>query len=436
MSVSENALRSAAILHREGKFDAAEAAYQAVLAEDPDHVGALQLLGVLRHHQGDDAAALGLVRRAIAIEPDNVEAVNNLGNIHLQMTALAEAEAAYRTALKLRPDFADGYNNLGLVLGLLGRPEEAEAALEQAIALEPRQAGFHHNLGLLLRRRGLLLQAIAAFRTAIALDPKQSHSFEAMALAQYIQSRAPADAIATLMQWLARDPSHPAARHLLSALTGTDVEPRASDSYVKHLFDSYANSFDGHLARLDYNAPRLLAAAVRAVLGEPDGRLRVLDAGCGTGRWGELLRPFAQDLTGVDLSSGMLEQARRNRGYDHLEEAELTAFLAAHPGAYDLIFSADTLVYFGDLAAVLTAAADALDPGGILAFSVERLEAEDEGPPFALQYHGRYAHTRRYLVDLMRDTGLRIASLESGTLRLERGAPVAGWILVARKPAA
>jgi predicted TPR repeat methyltransferase len=432
VSVSEKALRSAVTQHREGKLDAAETAYQAILAVAPDHVGALHFLGVLRHHKGDDAAALDLIQRAIALEPDNIDAVNNLGNIHMKMSALAEAEATYRTALKLRPDFADCYNNLGLVLGLLGRTEEAEAALERAIALEPRQAGYHHNLGLLLSRRGLLPQAIATFRAA--LDPAQRYSFEALAQAQYIQSRTPADAIATLTQWLAREPGHPAARHMLSALTGTGVEPRASDHYIKHLFDGYAESFDGHLARLDYNAPRLLAAAMREVVGEPEGRLRVLDAGCGTGRWSELLRPFARELTGVDLSGGMLEQARRNRGYDRLEEAELTAFLAARHGAYDLIFSADTLVYFGDLAAVLAAAAAALDPGGCLAFSVECLMEQDESPPYALEYHGRYAHSRGYLVQMMNDIGLDIASLETGTLRLERGTPVVGWFLIARKP--
>ena len=436
MSASENALRSAVASHREGKLDEAESAYRAILAEEPDHVGALHFLGVLRHHQGDDATALDLVGRAIALAPDNVEAVNNLGNIHLEMAAWAEAETAYRTALKLRPDFADGYNNLGLALGLLGRPEEAEAALERAIALEPRRAGFHHNLGLLLRRRGLLPQAIATFRAALTLDPNHSHSSEAMSQAQYIQSRTPAEAIATLTQWLAREPDHPAARHILSALTGIDVESRASDHYVKHLFDGYAESFDGHLARLDYNAPRLLVAAMGAVLGKPDGRLRVLDAGCGTGRWGELLRPYARELTGVDLSGGMLDRARRNRGYDHLEEAELSAFLASRHGAYDLIFSADTLIYFGDLTAVLAAAAGAIEPGGILAFTVERLEEEDTGPPFALLYHGRYAHTRHYLVETLDGIGLEIASLETGVLRLERGIPVVGWVLVARKPAA
>ncbi|HEV2675034.1 MAG TPA: tetratricopeptide repeat protein [Aliidongia sp.] len=428
-------MRSAVALHREGAFEGAEAGYRAILAEDPDHVGALHFFGVLRHHQGDDAAALDLVRRAIERAPDNIEALNNLGNIHLEMSAWNEAESAYRTTLKLRPDFADGYNNLGLVLGLLGRPEDAEAALEQAIAIAPRRAEFHFNLGLLLRRRGLMLQAFSAFKAAVTLDPGQSHAFEAMAQAQYVLSHTPTEAIATLSAWLSREPNHPAARHILSALTGTGVAPRAADQYIKHLFDGYAASFDSHLAKLDYNAPRLIETAMRGVIGEPQGDLRVLDAGCGTGRWGELLRPFARELTGVDLSGGMIEQARRGRGYDGLEEAELTTFLAARHATYDLIFSADTLIYFGDLSAVLPVAAQALEPGGTLAFSLERLEEDGPIPSFTLQYNGRYAHTRPYVVEALAAAGLTIARLETGILRLERGTPAIGWIVIAQKPA-
>ena len=52
----------------------------------------------------------------------------------------------------------------------------------------------------------------------------------------------------------------------------------------------------------------------------PEGR--VLDLGCGTGLAGEALRRRAAWLEGVDLSSGMIDQARRKGLYDRLEVAE------------------------------------------------------------------------------------------------------------------
>ena len=45
----------------------------------------------------------------------------------------------------------------------------------------------------------------------------------------------------------------------------------------------------------------------------------------------------------------MLEHARQKGVYDALVHAELVGHLEQHRGAYDIIISADTLVYFGVL---------------------------------------------------------------------------------------
>ena len=108
---------------------------------------------------------------------------------------------------------------------------------------------------------------------------------------------------------------------------------------------------------------------------EPDvsERFDVLDAGCGTGLCGPLLAPYARRLVGVDLSTGMLKQAEAKNVYDQLYKVELTAYLRDCPGEFDVIVSADTLVYFGPLESVARAAAGALRPGGRLIFTVEAL---------------------------------------------------------------
>src|SRR5262249_37322411 len=151
----------------------------------------------------------------------------------------------------------------------------------------------------------------------------------------------------------------------------------ASDSYVKVLFDNFASTFDVHLQRLEYRAPELVVETLREN-GLPAGRESdILDAGCGTGLCGTLLRDYARKLVGVDLSAGMLEKARASGRYDELTEGELTAFMRAHPASCDVIASADTLCYFGDLREPAVAAAAALRPGGRFAFSVEMAEVEE-----------------------------------------------------------
>ena len=82
---------------------------------------------------------------------------------------------------------------------------------------------------------------------------------------------------------------------------------------------------------------------------EPSKSLDVLDAGCGTGLCGPLVAPYARRLTGVDLSAGMLAQAKEKNVYDALMKGELTEYLRDSREAFDLIVSADTLVYFGGL---------------------------------------------------------------------------------------
>ena len=82
---------------------------------------------------------------------------------------------------------------------------------------------------------------------------------------------------------------------------------RAPEAYVRKFFDHYAPHFDESLTRLQYRAPQLIAERLtRSVT--PSGNLEVLDAGCGTGLCGPLLKPFAARLVGVDLSAGLLSQ--------------------------------------------------------------------------------------------------------------------------------
>jgi len=232
--------------------------------------------------------------------------------------------------------------------------------------------------------------------------------------------------------WIKEDPADPVARHMLAACTGRDVPARASDAFVAHTFDSFASSFDSKLQRLSYRAPALVAAMLEDSGVSPAKQLDVLDAGCGTGFCGPLVVPYARRLTGVDLSEGMLAQAKEKGVYDDLVTSELTEYLDAHRGAFDLIVSADTLVYFGDLTGVASAAARALRPGGLLIFTLER--AGSDVGEFRLEMHGRYSHAQAYVEEVLSTAGF-MAEIRHAELRMEAGVPVAGLVVFASHPA-
>ena len=134
------------------------------------------------------------------------------------------------------------------------------------------------------------------------------------------------------------------------------------------MFNQSAANFERRLNNLEYKVPNLIEATLQRRLAKAEGDLRVLDAGCGTGLCAPFLRSYSCQLTGVDLSAGMLEKARSRKLYDELVEAELTSYLVQQIRAFDLIVFADTLCYFGDLTEIIAATAGALRPNGMLVF--------------------------------------------------------------------
>lgn len=419
--------------HRQGRLDEAESLYRRALRRDPRCVDALHFLGVLTSQRGRHAEADELIRQALALNPRYADAWNNLGNVLAGMDRWDEAATAYRKTVELAPGNPSAHCNLGVMLLRADRLAEAATAFQQAIALAPGLAEAHFNLGKALHAQGQYEAAIAAYRETLRRQPANAMAYKSLGLLLYKLNRTE-EATALFLDWLAREPTNPVARHLLAAHSGRDAPERAADDYVQNLFDGMADGFDDHLHRLEYRAPELIAQAVVAAAGQPNGLLSVLDAGCGTGLCGPALRPYARHLVGVDLSPRMIERARTRGDYDDLVVAELTAFLATRTAVYDLIVSADTLVYFGRLEPVLTGAAVALRPAGWLAFTVERLEEDvATADGFHLDPSGRYRHAEAYLRRVLAEVGMAVETLESVTLRLEGGQPVVGFLVSARK---
>jgi predicted TPR repeat methyltransferase len=409
------------------KLEHARVLYERVLDGAPEQPDALHYLGVLMHQVGKSERSIELIRKAIAARPGRSEMYNNLGNVLKEQGRPLEAAEAYRIAIDLGAAGADAESNLGTTLKAAGHIHEAIASFERAIALDPDHAQAHHNLGNALVRVRKLTEATSHFQKAIAQAPRLSAARHSLAQTLRHEGRTD-ESLDVLREWARFEPSNPTAAHLLAACSQTDVPGRASDGFVRESFDALAETFDDHLRDLEYRAPDLVAAAVRRDLGAPDAQLGVLDAGCGTGLCAAFLRPYARKLVGVDLSGGMLAKARTLGVYDELVDGELTAFLSQHGNTYDVVVSADTFCYFGDLGQIAAAVATALRPGGRLVFTVEHDASGPNG--FRLHPHGRYSHTEEYVRAVLAAAGVSVRSVEHAVLRKERGEPVGGLVVV------
>ena len=416
--------------HQKGKLEKARRLYGKILKANPQHTDALHMLGLLEHQSGDNDTAIRLLTRAIEQGPASAELLTNLGSALQARRIFNEAIKAFQQAIELNPGFVLAYNNLGNALRAVGNQDAAASAFQSAIKIYPNYALAHFNLGDLLHAQERYDEAIASMKRALALEPEFADASNSLAVL-YMKKGDTGEAINMFRRILELDKDNASVRHLLAALEGQASTETPSD-YVVELFDGYAASFEHHLVgELEYQTPQKLYDAVEEFIRDRQSELDVIDLGCGTGLCGPLFRKHASFLKGVDLSPGMLVRAKERNIYDKLVEGDLTVGLGTERDVYDMVIAADVFVYVGELRQVFEATVRTLRPGGLFAFS---LEAEEGSDDFVLRPTGRYAHSIGYMRRLAQAAGLRELRLEESVLRIERGQPMDGYIVVLGKP--
>lgn len=351
------------------------------------------------YRQNDISGAVAYYDKILAKHPDNYTALEWRGELAIQRDEYEIAANCLEKAAKLNPDTFSDFHNLGLAWYELNQPEKAVIALKKAIDRNPNDDISHSNFG--------------------------------KALYEFHQHGDRARAQSLAKSWFQKFPTHPDARHMGSAIAGVSPPPQANTQYVKETFDDYAVDFDEKIAELDYKVPSQLKAFLDDFFADDVKNLKILDAGCGTGLCCPLLRPYADKITGVDLSAKMLAKARKKGGYDTLIHMEISAFLHQTPQNFDLVIAADMLCYFGQIQTFLAMLYPKLSAGGLFIFSVE---ANSDNPDyFALGPSGRYQHGANYLATSLEENGFLPISLQKVTLRFEHGQPVKGFLIAAGK---
>jgi 2-polyprenyl-3-methyl-5-hydroxy-6-metoxy-1,4-benzoquinol methylase len=173
---------------------------------------------------------------------------------------------------------------------------------------------------------------------------------------------------------------------------------------------------------IDFSQRRALAPWLRASRGT-----RVLDVGCGIGRWSRLLAQRGATVTGVDLSPTMIAEAERRARACGLEGR--CRFIVQDSssleidGAFDLILCVTVLQHVLDVGALRSALrriVSHLAPGGrlvVLEAAPARVANECNTPVFRARHRGFYLR-------LFEECGLRVQAL-SGV----DPAPFKTWLL-------
>jgi predicted TPR repeat methyltransferase len=346
-----------------------------------------------------------------------------LGNLGVTLFHLRQWEAAIPVlgqATTADPSLAEAWACLGLANEAQGQWQAAAEALEKALALSPQQVRLWLSLGQVSLRLGNVENALRAFDRALQEDPSCAPAWsERGSLMRELHQFEEAACCFEKALALGGDPE--LNGFYLASVRDGDTLTTPPRRYVEGLFDDYAADFQSHLVeKLGYRGFEVL---LKPLLDTGKRYGHVLDLGCGTGLCGPLIAPQADTIDGVDVSSAMLEQARKLGVYRELIHADLGEFLAATALRLDLILAADVFVYVGDLATVFRSARRILDPGGCLAFTVERA---NEGQDIQLLPSLRYAHSEAYvrrLADEARFTSVRISE---APIRHDQTTPIMG----------
>ncbi len=96
------------------------------------------------------------------------------------------------------------------------------------------------------------------------------------------------------------------------------------------------------------------------------GAKRILEVGCGTGRWLVELLPLTDDLYGLDVSAGMLSKAREPDGRLRLVRGR-AGRLPFATGVFDLVYCVNAIHHFDEQRAFVFEARRLLRSGGALA---------------------------------------------------------------------
>ena len=146
---------------------------QTILAERPDHVGALRVMADIRIREHNSEECIRFAEAALALDSEDPKLYNLRGRARNNLGSLEDAEKDFRYALQLDPRFADAHSNLGHILHRKGYTEAAEQCFREALAREAGHGLANLNLGMILFERGQIRKAIKHLQ--MGLDEEMTH---------------------------------------------------------------------------------------------------------------------------------------------------------------------------------------------------------------------------------------------------------------------
>jgi protein O-GlcNAc transferase len=160
-----------------GRLDDAERQFETLLGLQPNHVAALNILGVLLASRHKYAEAERRLRAALRFSSNSDATLCNYGIVLKGLGRSAEALDYFSKALAINPAVAETWNNCGTTRNDLKQYEAAIADFDRAIALRPGDPAAYLNKAISSERLNRHTEAVAAYDKAVTLAPNLAEAW-------------------------------------------------------------------------------------------------------------------------------------------------------------------------------------------------------------------------------------------------------------------
>jgi predicted Zn-dependent protease len=123
-----------AMFEKMKNFEAAEGAFRALIAKDPENASALNYLGYMLADKGIKLNdALAMIQKAVTKDPSNGAYLDSLGWVLFRLDRITEAEEQLVKAVERAPQDPTVHDHLGDVYAKQGRLKDAIAQWELSL---------------------------------------------------------------------------------------------------------------------------------------------------------------------------------------------------------------------------------------------------------------------------------------------------------------
>ena len=169
------------------QYDAAIAAYNAILAKTPALTMINLQVGRAYRLKKDYDAALNTYKKMLEAEPNNERAKIEIGMTNLEKGDYAAAESALMEASQSTSASREVFYNLGEVKFAKGETDEAMKAYQRASDMDPNWGKPLFKIGLGHLQKGDTKSAISMLEKVIAVDPSSQEAGMAKATIEQLK---------------------------------------------------------------------------------------------------------------------------------------------------------------------------------------------------------------------------------------------------------